>query len=463
MKLTLLTTQRIMKSSLCLLCLKRKGTDFIARCGHNFHDDCIKKQFDASSEFKCPKCGISLIKSKVLEGILFKASEQEYVNYDNLVSFFVILDKGDQLYIRFDMNLITTAINLGLDFNVHTDYLLKLLKSICDRDSVHQLNKLLDLGLKMETIKNNFDPQIWYYAFEKESFSLMFRFKDFGFYPKDLNEELVFDFRLSKWLIENEFEVNPGISKSSLILQACKDRNLNKLKHLLETGVDIDFKDFYGRSLFHRIVFSLFIFDPKKDPFVILSKVSQEYLDILKILLDSGANIETVDKQGVTPLYTAIKKGNIDLINFLLSNGASLNTPKIKELGSFPHILTSFLESKGSNSTLMKIFAFVTDINEVDSNGQTCLHKAIDMKYDADFVKTLLAHNANTNCQDLNGNTPLHYLGLKESYQREKVKLIVEKGADIKLQNNEGKPAIEDILKFLEKEKAKAKTKEVKK
>lgn len=60
------------------------------------------------------------------------------------------------------------------------------------------------------------------------------------------------------------------------------------------------------------------------------------------------------------------------------------------------------------------------------------------------------------NRQDFNVNTPLHYLGMAESFQLEKVKLFFEKGADIdvNIKNNEGKFAFEDILNLSEKEKS---------
>jgi ankyrin repeat protein len=436
-----LTNQHIMKNStLCLLCQKGKDADFIARCGHIFHDDCIKKNFE------CPKCEIKLIKSKVLEAILFKAFEKEYNYYAKLVSFCELLGHEKCSCTKFETNLLIAAINHGLDLNVHSKYSLKLLKYICDIDSVHALNKLFDLGLKKETIKTNFDPQIWEHAFEKESFCVMRRLKNLGLYPKELNGELMFDFRLSKWLIENEFEANHGTSKSNLIFEACKYRKLNTLKQLLESGADIDSKDCYGRSLFHRIVFSFF--DHYKYPIegplgTIALNLFGEYLTILRILLDSGANIETVDNQGVTPLYTALKKGNIEVIYFLLLHKANLKTTKINELGGLlPHILTELWRINNSNKMLMfiKLFDHVTGIDEIDSNRNTGLEKTFE-----EYRMENLIKQAEVNFKDFAGNTPLHYLGLAQSYQLKKVMLLFEPKNVVDFNMN-------DLLKNLGKE-----------
>ena len=73
----------------CQLCLKETNVDFITRCGHKFHEDCIiQEEFIKYCETKCPVCKTELSKYKVIEAILFKAREEEIFNYYELETFF---------------------------------------------------------------------------------------------------------------------------------------------------------------------------------------------------------------------------------------------------------------------------------------------------------------------------------------------------------------------------------------
>jgi hypothetical protein len=48
-------------------------------------------------------------------------------------------------------------------------------------------------------------------------------------------------------------------------------------------------------------------------------------LDITKLLLERGADINKFDGEGRTILHNAVVYGNIDFINFLIANGADVN------------------------------------------------------------------------------------------------------------------------------------------
>ncbi|XP_075228280.1 uncharacterized protein LOC142328429 [Lycorma delicatula] len=50
-------------------------------------------------------------------------------------------------------------------------------------------------------------------------------------------------------------------------------------------------------------------------------------LDLVKSLLDEGANPNTKDYAGWTPLHEAVQRGNIALVETLLNSGAYINTP----------------------------------------------------------------------------------------------------------------------------------------
>ena len=48
-------------------------------------------------------------------------------------------------------------------------------------------------------------------------------------------------------------------------------------------------------------------------------------LDIVQYLISEGANIECKTTKGLTPLHIASKKGHLDIIQYLISQGANIN------------------------------------------------------------------------------------------------------------------------------------------
>ncbi|KAL7987230.1 hypothetical protein Chor_006149 [Crotalus horridus] len=51
----------------------------------------------------------------------------------------------------------------------------------------------------------------------------------------------------------------------------------------------------------------------------------QNYSEILKLLLDEGANKESVDDFGITPLFIAAQYGKLECLRILISYGANIN------------------------------------------------------------------------------------------------------------------------------------------
>ncbi len=63
--------------------------------------------------------------------------------------------------------------------------------------------------------------------------------------------------------------------------------------------------------------------------------------DIVSLLLDANANVNTADKNGKTPLYAAVLHGHLNLAAKLLSHGASVNRPDNEGLGPL-HMAVKF-------------------------------------------------------------------------------------------------------------------------
>ncbi|KAK9053994.1 hypothetical protein SSX86_025069 [Deinandra increscens subsp. villosa] len=75
------------------------------------------------------------------------------------------------------------------------------------------------------------------------------------------------------------------------------------------------------------------------------------------------------------------------------------------------------------------------DIDVVDKDGQTALHKAVLGKKEA-VISHLLRKGASPNRQDLDGATPLHYAVQVSAMQT--VKLLIKSKVDVNVADNEG-------------------------
>jgi len=118
--------------------------------------------------------------------------------------------------------------------------------------------------------------------------------------------------------------------------------------------------------------------------------------DIIRRLLNRGANVNLKDKEGSTPLHYAARQPDEELADLLLANGA--------------------------------------DPNALDASGKTPLHHAA--REDSDIVRVLLKYGARADVTDKDGDTPVHEAALRGRV--EIVELLLAHGADAGIRNNRG-------------------------
>lgn len=158
---------------------------------------------------------------------------------------------------------------------------------------------------------------------------------------------------------------------------AAKNSNFAMIKLLLDRGAEVDTRDHLGRTPLHL--------GPWFGP------------DVVKSLLENGANISARDKDGSTPLHTAVRYSK-DVTEALLKKGA--------------------------------------DVDAKDNNGSTPLHIAAESS--RGVLGLLLEHGANVAARDNAGQTPLH-LATRYAGGAEAARLLLERGADIMAKDNTGK------------------------
>ncbi|XP_071507959.1 histone-lysine N-methyltransferase EHMT2-like [Diadema antillarum] len=128
------------------------------------------------------------------------------------------------------------------------------------------------------------------------------------------------------------------------------------------------------------------------------------HLDIICLLLQSGANIEAVDANLATPLHAAAENSHLACVQYLVKCGANINHKD--DEGSTPlHIATKSgnMDMLGYLLTLGKI-----DLNLQDNGGWTPVIWGADYK-NAVSVRFLLEHGADALVRDKEQNIGLHW------------------------------------------------------
>jgi hypothetical protein len=111
--------------------------------------------------------------------------------------------------------------------------------------------------------------------------------------------------------------------------------------------------------------------------------------DITGILLTHGADIESLNDLGETPLQKAASSGHRDIVQLLLDNKA--NTEVIDEFGRTPlHTVALFRH----RDTVQLLLDNKANTEAVDGSGKTPLHKASSSGH-RDIVQLLLDYRAN--------------------------------------------------------------------
>lgn len=149
------------------------------------------------------------------------------------------------------------------------------------------------------------------------------------------------------------------------LIEAAKIGDVAEVRRLLDSGVNILSRDQINDTALHWSCF-------------------EGYLEVTKLLLQRGVDVNVVGSNRRTPLFDSCDNGHLSVIKLLLEQGA--------------------------------------DVNVVDNDGWTPLHRRCHNR-NRDIIRLLLDYRADTTLLDNDGRTALSYL---HPHHREDIEAYIQ-------------------------------------
>ncbi|KAJ3642022.1 hypothetical protein Zmor_028486 [Zophobas morio] len=225
-----------------------------------------------------------------------------------------------------------------------------------------------------------------------------------------------------KLLIEKGIDVNvqDGNGKTALQL-ACKNGVYENAKMLLNSGASINIVDKDKMNALHYA-----------------SKSWKDNRDVIKLLIEKGIDVNVQDGNGKTALQLACKNGVYENAKKLLSSGASINIVDKDKMNALHYASQSW---KDNRDVIKLLIEKGIDVNVQDGNGKTALLFAC--RYGVyENAEVLLNSGASINMVDKDKMNALHYALRSRKHNPNVVKLLIEKGIDVNVQDGNGKTAL---------------------
>ncbi|OWZ20657.1 Serine/threonine protein kinase [Phytophthora megakarya] len=294
---------------------------------------------------------------------------------------------------------------------------------------------------------------------------------------------------ISRFLVNNgsniHFLNNEG---SSAFMHAVKDAYLVIIKIMIKHGADVNVVNSYGRTF---LMNASECGDMKAVRFLVESGANVNAadclnfrpinfaarngeVDVVRFLFDSDADATDLKNDEMNMLVhaakrdsfgfqwrfgkillndlliSAVKCGNIDIVQFLVKGGADVNAVDRCECTPLLHA-----SKRGHWDVVLFLISRAAKVNVTTNDGSTALLYAVKSNGGADAIQSLLKAGADINVCGNNNRTPL--IEAAHEGNLAIVQLLVNNGADLTIVDNDGRTALMyvakeqhmDIIKFL--------------
>jgi ankyrin repeat protein len=215
--------------------------------------------------------------------------------------------------------------------------------------------------------------------------------------------------------LKNFEESDWNLGRTAL-MWATRNGHVEIVRLLVESGSDVNAKDKVGLT-------------------PLMLAVINGHVELVRILIGAKANMRAKDRNGATPLIFAVETQNSRIVQELLAAGADVNS-KSKD-GRTPLVIAA---SNGNAELVEELLKAGADPNAHAKDGPTALGSAMEAKElekRLRVVRRLLQAGAELNSrEDESGSTPL--MEALRYGRVELVRVLLDAGADIHRQKDNG-------------------------
>jgi ankyrin repeat protein len=214
--------------------------------------------------------------------------------------------------------------------------------------------------------------------------------------------------------IKEDYKKNLFVNFDEIIIEINDLNILNYIKNILP--IPLNSKNKNGKTFLYRAVnegnIELVNYLLSNDVDININAplhlaIEKGNIEILNLLLSKGADINIQDIKDNTPLHIAVITGNIEILNILLSHGADVNIPNIN------NVTPLYLAVIRNNIEMVKLL--LTNA-KIDVNISYPLYIAIENN-NIEIVRLLLSHGANVNIMEIDDITALYLTVEKDNIE----------------------------------------------
>ena len=221
-------------------------------------------------------------------------------------------------------------------------------------------------------------------------------------------------------LIESGADVNlTGVNGSTALYYAASAGRHNCVDLLLKAGADVNISTTYHSLPLNAAVRS--------------SKFSAECVNAL---IEAGASVNRIGKDGDTALITLVCRGQTAFIEKLIEAGTDVNIPD--ESDNTP-LMRALSASNVSSLWVKSLIDMGADVNKRNIVKETALILAVKNGSEA-HVRSLLKAGAEANAETSSLRTALHYTA--ELGKIKFTNILLKAGADVNVRDSDGKTAL---------------------